>query len=658
MKKLLLFLLLFGFKGTFALPLPVLYSPDKTLAVQIDLNGGLSYSVSLDHQTILSRGMIDLDLHADGKLSDDLEAASSSLSSVNEIITQPFSDNRKRIPNIYNQLTIHFPHHFVVIFRAYNDGVAYRIVTNFADSITVEKETATFQFPASSHVYAPLIQKRDSLDIFHTSFEEPYQYKDVDSLTATDVMFSPALISTPGGIKIGLTESDLDDYPGMFLQGTHGNALEGAFAPVPLKEKITGDQYPEMVVTRRAGYIARTQGSRNFPWRVLIIARKDKELPANDLVYRLAAPSRIKDLSWIHPGKGTDEWIIDVNLFNVPFKSGVNTASYKYYIDFARRFGFNRIMMDAGWSDPRDLFKINPDIDMDSIAAYAKLGGIHLSMWTLAMTLSRQLIPAIAQFKKWGVDFIMTDFIDRDDQPTVDFYKRVTAACAKAHLMIMFHGAFPPKGFNRTWPNNITREGVLGSEYNAWSDKATPEHNVTIPFTRMLAGPLDYEPGLLDNATRAQFRPIWGKVMSQGTRCQQMAMFIVYDDPMPIFSGNPSQGYREPQFMQLLGSLPTTWDTTRILEASVAQYIVTARKKGDDWYLGAMTNWQPRDVILPLNFLGSGQYDATICEDGVNADRYPSDYRILHQGMVAGDSLRIHMAPGGGFLVVLKPKKR
>ena len=260
-------------------------------------------------------------------------------------------------------------------------------------------------------------------------------------------------------------------------------------------------------------------------------------------------------------------------------------------------------MMDAGWSNTKDLFDINPNINMDSIAGYAKQQGIKLSMWTLSMTLNKQLDSALKQFQKWGVDFIMTDFIDRDDQPTVNFYKRIAEACAKAHLMIMFHGAYPPKGFNRTYPNNITREGVLGSEYNAWSDKVTASHNCIIPFTRMLAGPLDYEPGLLDNATSKQFKPIWGKVMSQTTRCQQLAMFVVYDDPLPIFSGNPSQGYLEPKFMELLGSIPSAWDTTIIIDAKVGDYIITARRKNNDWYIAGMTDSSARDINIDLSFL-------------------------------------------------------
>ena len=631
-------------------------SPDNSIRVTINTKKNFTYSISVDNKTILEPSVIDIELINGKKLSNDLSVQLTKLHSANEVIVSPVPDLRKNIPDVYNELLIQFKQNFSVAFRVYNDGVAYRIISRFKDSITIKKETAIFQFAKDAHVFAPLVQKREGLDIYHTSFEELYQYKSLDSLTYKDVMFSPALVSSADNIKIAVTESDLLDYPGMFLKGTDALALKGEFAAYPLKEKIAEGDYPQVVVTDRADYIARTNGARNFPWRVLIIARNDKDLPANDLVYRLSTPSKIKDVSWIHPGKCTDEWIIDVNLFNVPFKSGVNTASYKYYIDFAKRFGFNRIMMDAGWSDTRDLFKISPNINMDTIVAYAKERDIKLSMWTLSMALDKQLDSALKQFQKWGVDFIMTDFIDRDDQKTVNFYKRITEACADAHIMIMFHGAYPPKGFNRTYPNNITRESVLGSEYNAWSDKPTPEHDVTLPFTRMLAGPMDYEPGILDNATKIQFKPIWGKVMSQGTRCHQLAMFVVYNNPLQIFSGNPSQGYLEPKFMELLGGIPTTWDTTIILEAKVADYIITARRKGEEWFIGGMTDWTARGFNLQFNFLSEGNYEATICEDGINADRYAADYSIRTFSIKKEDSIPVQMAPGGGFLIHLKKK--
>jgi alpha-glucosidase len=310
-------------------------------------------------------------------------------------------------------------------------------------------------------------------------------------------------------------------------------------------------------------------------------------------------------------------------------------------------------MMDAGWSNYQNLFDINPSINMDTITAYARSKGIRISMWTLCSTLDKQLDSALAQFNKWGVDFIMTDFMDRDDQPMVNFYHRIAKACADHKIMIMYHGAFPPKGFNRTWPHAITRESVLGSEYNIWSDKPTPEHDVTLPFTRMLSGSLDYEPGILDNATKEQFRPINQKVMSQGTRCHQLAMFVVYDSPMQIFSGNPAQGYMEPQFMELLGGLPTTWDETKILEAKVSDYIITARKKGEEWYIAGMTDWTPREFQLQLDFLSNGTYKAELCTDGANAGTYPSDYLVQAFDLEKTKSLTIKMAPGGGFLLKL-----
>lgn len=630
-------------------------SPDKSIRVRIQIKKALSYAVYVDDNIVLSTSLIDLELGNGKKLSDLLIVKSKKFETVDQDIELPVPYRSKYCKDFYNELVIQFKQPFTLIFRVYNDGVAYRIATRFKDSVIIKNETALFVFRQGSQIIAPVIQQRDKEDKYHTSFEELYQHKPVDSLDETSLLYTPVLVEE-GNIKIAITESDLDDYPGMFLKGTGKVSLQAEFAGYPLEEKITEADYPEAIVTKRANYIAQITGTRNLPWRVLAIAREDKQIPANDIVYRLAAPSRLNDVSWIHPGKCTDEWIIDVNLFNVPFKSGVNTASYKYYIDFAKRFGFDRIMMDAGWSDIKDIFKINPDINMDTLVAYANEKGIKLSLWTLAVTLKRQLDSALNQFNKWGVDFIMTDFIDRDDQKAVEFYKQVAEACARHKLMIMFHGACPPKGFNRTYPNNITREGVLGSEYNAWSDKASPEHDVTLPFTRMLAGPMDYEPGILDNASKTQFKPIWGKVMSQGTRCHQLSMFVVYDSPLQIFSGNPSQGFMELAFMELLGSIPSTWDTTIILDAKISDYIITARKKADEWFIGGMTDWTPRAFDINLNFLEQGNYDATVCADGMNAVRYPSDYQITTTMITKDDTLHLAMAPGGGFIVKLKKK--
>ncbi len=628
-----------------------LKSPDGKVRITVEVpRHSLQYSLYFNNRPILLSSLIDLEL-ADGRsLSKDLAIRKINLQHVKDSILNPVPAKRKVIMKEYNEMTISFRQAFSVIFRAYNDGMAYRIETYFKDSVTVQQESARFNFAENFNTYYPQVQKRSDMDIFHTSFEEPYQVKSMDSLDASVLCFSPVLVSCENGIKAVVTESDLEDYPGMFLRGTGGQSMEGSFAPYPLEEAVNVGEYPQSYVTKRATWLARCKGTRKYPWRTILLSANDRDLPGNDLVYRLSAPSRVRDVDWIHPGKGTDEWIIGINLFNIPFVAGINTATYKYYIDFAKQFGFDRIMMDAGWSDNLDLFKVNPNLNMDSLAAYSRAKGIKLSLWTLAYTLNRQLEPALEQFSRWGVDFIMTDFIDRDDQKTVNFYYRIAEACARKKIMIMYHGAYKPAGFERTFPNAITRESVLGSEYNIWSDKATPRHDLLLPFIRMVSGPLDYEPGLLDNASLKTFRPIPEKVMSQGTRCHQLAMFVVYDNPMQIFSGNPSQGLLEPAFMELLGSIPSTWDETKIIDGKLGEYIITARKKGDNWFLAAMGDWSEQSLSLALNFLEPGKYKASICQDGINASKYASDYIITEKDILSGDSLKIHLASGGGYL--------
>lgn len=628
-------------------------SPDGRLSIEINIRDAFNYTVFYDHRLILQQGIIDMELKDHTKLSTPLKVDTLWRSDIKQSILVPLPYRSKNILDHYNEVKIKLTQPFDIVFRVYDHGYAYRIETRFKDSITIKNETATFHFVESNKVIAPIVTPREHEDIYHTSFEENYQLKSIDSLGEQQLMFSPILVDE-GNIKLAITESDLDDYPGMFLKRNGPNGLKGEFAPYPLEERLTDADYPERIVTRRADYIAKTKGTRTFPWRVVMVAKEDKDLAMNDMVYMLASPSKYKDVSWIKPGRCTDEWIIDINLFNVPFKSGINTASYKYYIDFAKRFGFDRIMLDAGWSDTKDLFKINPNIDIQEIIQYAKSKGIKLNLWTCAATLDQQLDSALARFNQWGIDFIMTDFIDRDDQLAVNFCKRIAEACARHKIMIMFHGIYPPKGFNRTYPNNITREAVLGSEYNAWSDKASADHDLMLPFTRMLAGPMDYEPGLLDNATKAQFKPIWGKVMSQGTRCHQLAMFLVYDSPLQIFSGNPSQGWKEPDIMHLIGSIPRSWDTTIVIDGKVGDYIITARKHGDDWYIGSMTDWTARDFNIPLSFFRKGKYEVTIFSDGINADRNASDYRITKSILTSIDSLHISMSPGGGNFVRLK----
>lgn len=625
-------------------------SPNQEIKVAI--TGGNVLTVAATHKgrPILNPSQIGLSI---GRVKANWILGKTTRVSADERIYPPVPEKRSVIRDHYNQLTIALKTDLSLQVRVYDDGFAYRFVSAFRDSITVEHETAVYSVPGNLFYGSP-VNPRQDVDVFHTSFEEPYLVKPPDSISNDLLFFSPVMMAFQSGVKMVMTESDIEDYPGMFLRFNKDNHIEGIHAGYPISTRVNPGEFPAEVVTARAPFIARTGGKRTFPWRVFLVSNRDSELPSNDMVYRLASPPRVTDTKWIKPGQGTDEWIIGVNLFNVPFEAGVNTATYKYYIDFAKRFGFERIMMDAGWSLTTDLFKINPDIDMNEISAYAKAQGVSLSMWTLAHTLDRQLEPALEQFSKWGVDFIMTDFMDRDDQPMVNFYHRIARACAEHQIMVMFHGAFKPAGFNRTWPNAVTREGVLGSEYNIWSTKAHPHHNLLLPFIRMTAGPMDYEPGILDNATEKTFRPIGEKVMAMGTRMHQAAMFVVYESPIQIFAGNPSQGYLEPAFMELLGRIPTVWDETIVLDGIVGEYIVTARRKDNKWYVGAMSSWTERTLTIKLEFLGGGDYGATIAQDGVNANRYPSDYIISKQPVNSETTLEIPVARGGGFIIEIE----
>lgn len=656
MKMINLFILLLLGQIALADPIKEISSPDNAIKVSISFSGKLTYQVFYKNSLLVAPSEIDILLTDGRKLSSSKSIKKISSRTVNAIIQSPVPEKRRNIPDVYNEITLNFNSPFYVVFRVYNDGVAYRIGSRINDSIVIQSEVASFQFPANHSFLHSKVQP-GRIDRFHTSFEENYAALPLDSISADHLVFNPALVCPTTGPKIAITESDVLDYPGMFLKGTGNTVLQAVFAGYPKKERAEMAEFSQIVVAERENFIAVTNGNRVYPWRILIIAAEDKALPANDLVYRLASPSRIGDASWITPMQATDEWIIAENIFNVDFKSGINTATYKYYIDFAARVGIESVMMDAGWSDNNDLFKITPGIDIEEIMAYAKSKGVKINMWTLAMTLDKQLDSALARFNKWGVGFIMTDFFDRDDQKANRLFMRIAEACARHKIMIMFHGAPKPSGFNRTYPHAITREGVLGSEFNIWSNRVTPEHNVILPFTRLLSGPMDYEPGLLANGTHKTFRPIEGMVMSQGTRANQLAMYIIYESPVQFFSGNPSQGLLELPFMQLLGSIPTVWDTTIVLDAKVADYIVTARKSGNEWFIGAMTDSTPRKLSVSLDFLEKGEYEATICEDGVNADRYAADYKLTEKLIKPQDLLTFSLQSGGGFVVRLRKRQ-
>lgn len=648
-KQILTSILLFASIASFGQKNVDVSSPSGAVKIVIAIEDSIYYSVLVNNAFVLERSSAAL---LTDKFNAGVKPGTPKLSrrSVKETIINPVPFKRKNIPDEFNEVKLDFKS-YAITFRAYDDGVTYRFSTNVKEQLTIFDEIANFSFTHADTAYVSFVQKRDNLDIFHTSFEEPYSKFALNSVSTSQVGFSPILVR--GKVNAVITESDLVDYPGMFLRGTQSNSLRGLFAPYPKTEEVQGGEFKQHVVLTRENFIAKTSGTRTFPWRVIALAKNDADLLMNDLVHRLATPSKVQDWSWIKPGISTEEWILGSNIYGVDFESGLNTATYKYYIDFASRFGMQYVMLDAGWSDPNDLFKITEGMDLEEISAHAKSKNISLVFWTLAMTLDRQLDDAMKMFNRLGVRCIMTDFMDRDDQKMLRFYERIAKSAAEHKIMVMFHGAFKNAGLERTYPNLITREGVLGSEYNIWSDKATPEHDLLIPFIRMVAGPMDYEPGFMTNVNQRTFRPLPDHVMSQGTRCHQLAMFVVYESPLQMFSGSPSDGYKEVDYTTFLASLPTTWDETVVLDAKLGDFVVIARRKDQDWYLAAMTDWTARTLEVDLTFLSKGEYRAFSVKDGVNAAQNGSDYRMGYELVNSSKKIKIEMAPGGGFVVKL-----
>jgi alpha-glucosidase len=403
-------------------------------------------------------------------------------------------------------------------------------------------------------------------------------------------------------------------------------------------------------VTSRATFISRTAGTRLFPWRVMAIASQDKELLNNDLVFKLAAQSRLTDLSWIKPGKVAWDWWNDWNISHVDFKAGINTSTYKYYIDFAAAHGIEYIVLDEGWAKKGDIMQIIPEIDLQQIIDYGKSKNVGVWLWTGMYPIDAKMDEAFTTYAKMGVKGFKIDFISRDDQKMIRFYYRAAQKAAEHHLMLDFHGACKPTGLMRTYPNVLNYEGVYGLEMAKFPTQVNfPEHAVSIPFIRMLAGSMDYTPGAMRNATRKEFYPSAANPMSQGTRCQQLAMYVVFEAPFEMLADSPTSYMREEECTQLIASIPTVFDETTALDGEVGSYAAIARKKGANWYAGALNNWYARDITIDLSFLGTGNYKADIFEDGINADHAASDYKHRTVSVTSADKIKIHLAPGGGW---------
>lgn len=465
----------------------------------------------------------------------------------------------------------------------------------------------------------------------------------------------PILFESTSGTNVLFTEADLFDYPCMFLYGTGANSMQAGFPKNVLEVQIpeTGGDRDE-IISREAAHIAKTAGARNFPWRVCYITNNHADLFEHDLVYQLSRPSELQNTKWIKPGKVAWDWWNANNIFGVDFKSGINTETYKYYIDFASKYGLEYIILDEGWSKTTTNVKETaPDIDIKELVRYGNEKNVGVILWLLWKPLDQDLEGILDLYRSWGIKGIKVDFMQRSDQYMVNYYERVAKEAAKRELLVDFHGAFKPSGLQRACPNFITNEGLKGMENCKWANYMTPSHNVTLPFIRMVAGPMDYTPGAMDNAQPENFCARFERPMSIGTRCHQLAMYVVYESPLQMLSDSPSNYYREKESTEFISRIPTTWDDTRFLAGKTGEYIALARKKGNTWYIGVMNNEKARQMALDLSFLGEGSYTVEIMQDGLNADRNAEDYKRVVKTIAPNGKITINLASGGGWTAIL-----
>ena len=642
--------LLFFVSQTQAATTYELSSPNKKLNLRIDVGPGIEYDLLLNQLPLLENATLALDVEH-RKLGIAPEVLSATPTTVNREIRVPVPRQFAVLREHYNELRIVFKDAYAIVFRLYNEGMSYRFETSLPqNTVRVYNEEATFSFAGNFHAYYP---KEDG---FFSHNEREFLYLPLKDIPQSSLASIPVIVNTTSGAKLMITDADVANYPGLWFRGNGNTTLSATFPAYPLTEELKGDR--DFRVTKTADYIAETKGTRTFPWRIVGVAETDADLITNQLVYLLAQPSQVSDTSWIKPGKVAWDWYNANNISGVDFKSGINTATYKYYIDFASKHGIEYIILDEGWYKLGNLLQVVPEMNVEELVAYGKQKNVGIILWVVWKTLDDQFEPAFEQFTKWGVKGLKVDFMQRDDQKVMDFYERVCREAAKRRMLVDFHGGIRAATMTRTWPNLLTNEGVRGLEQTKWSKFANPEHNVILPFSRMLVGPMDYTPGAMANSgNERNFAAVFERPMSLGTRCHQLAMYIVYESPLQMLADSPSLYSREPEIMNFLGPVPAVWHETRVLDAKMGDYVVIARRHNQDWYVGAMTDWTGRDLQLSFSFLPEGRYEVDEYRDGVNADRTGSDYQRVKSVVENKTGLRIKLAPGGGWAARIRKLK-
>lgn len=618
-------------------------SPDNRLSVTVSTGTNTTYQVDFDGKRILDPSPISMTFNNGASIGRNMKVKDVIKDSSDKIIKPVIQQKSASIRDNYNSMKL-LSDGYNIEFRVYDDGLAYRFHTDFPDSLKVLSEEATFCFPADFDALFP--EERTMLSAQQPVFK-PMKLSEI----ATDKFCStPILLKADDKVRVFISESDLESYPGMFLRKQGKHELAGKYAAVSLEDYRTDDR--QIFPTKRADYIAKVNGTRNFPWRAMIVTDNDANLITNQLIYKLAPESK-GDFSWVKPGKIAWDWYNALVLTGVDFKCGVNNDTYKYYIDFASRNNIEYVVIDDGWSEAWDVTKTIPEINIPELVAYGKKKNVDLILWVSWAPFREKIDEAFDKFNEWGVKGIKMDFMNRDDQEMVDFYYEVARKAADHKMLVDFHGAYKPTGWIHTFPNVLTSEGVAGLENHKWGSFVTPKHNVTLPFTRMVAGPMDYTPGAMKNLHEKDHQINFNLPASVGTRCHQLGMYVVYESPLQMLADTPTAYEKEPECMQFLSQVPVVWDETKVISAAVGEHIIVARRNGDTWYLGGMAGEKGGSFEIPLDFI-KGNKTMTSWEDGVNVDLNAEDFAVRTKKVKAGDKISISMYDGGGFAAIIK----
>ncbi len=643
-----------------------LVSPDGRLKVTAVSGNSLTWSIDYDGMAVVEPSAIGITI--DGKEAIRGKAKAGKTVKVDRNIGL-FCAKRSQAREAYNAVTLTFPTGTKVEMRAYNDFAAYRILPAVKKTATVDGETAEFRFPADGEAFVPYVNDNRGGEKWCFSFESYYDEQCLSEMFRDSLAIAPLAVEVPAVGKAVVMDAGVENYPGMMLVKGEGDALRAQFAPLPLESEIGGYARLNLVPTKRAAYIAKIQKGQTLPWRAVVVAKEDKDILNSDVAQLLAPECRIADTSWIRPGKVAWDWWNNCNITGVDFKSGMNTPTYKYYIDFAAKNNLEYIIIDEGWSGGESLTDaLNPDIDLKKLIAYGQRRGVGIILWSSWRNLigsnpKGDIAVTDAVMKRYadmGIKGFKVDFFDRDDQEVIASAYRIAESAARHRLLLDYHG-LKPSGIQRAYPNILNFEGVKGLENSKWEPRTAdgplhnqPRYDVTAPYLRMLTGPMDYTPGAMDNARKDNFFGNNDHPMSQGTRVHQMAMYATFEAPLQMLADSPTKYEREQECTDFIAQIPTMYDETVVLDGRMGEYTVVARRKGGVWYVAAMTDWTARDLTIDLSFLGDGNYEADIFADGVNAEKEATDYLHLKQTVKAADKLDVHLASGGGWAAIIR----